>query len=418
MLLRHLRNIGSERVTTTCIYCDEPGPFSDEHVFPAGLGGDDGRYLLKGLVCRSCNSGVFSKQEVVVARRGPEAIARLFLQPEGRGSGKKASIPSLQAGVTTLIDPKTQLVYEATLLAGGTPVVLPQVLFVGNQLTLTGSAAEGINALLHSLNATLQDELCLIRKDANAAKANYLVQHYRWRNDDYALERSESLEIPPKLGIWREDLRVPESPVPGARYFVRLFRRPEGQLVLRVSPDIDVDLHISVLRQDLPKLKVPDDLPVKSIERPSMHLGMSVDVTALPRVLAKIGVNFLCHEFGDRYVRHPAFDEVKRAILTGNTAVHYRVAPADDPVQQLFARVAPTLHIVMITGYAGRGGQMSIVAFMRLYGGPIHFVKLAEGRLGREFPLFFTVDYEKHQIQRYDIMEWSRTYPPVQTVAT
>lgn len=413
MLRRHLRNIGSERVTSTCIYCDRPGPFSDEHVFPAGLGGDDARYLLKDLVCKNCNSVVFSKQEVVVARRGPEALARLFLQPVGRGSGKKASIPSLQTEVTTFIDPKTQLVYEATLLAGGTPVVLPQVVFTGDGLGLTGSSVEGVDALLHCLNATLQDELCMISRCANAVQAEYLVQHYRWCDDGYALERSESCEKPPKLGIWREDLRVPESPVPEALYVARLFRRSEGQLVLRVLPEIDVGLHISMLRQELPNLRVAGDVPTDSVDRPSMHLGMSFDVNALPRVLAKIGVNFLCHEFGDRYVRHAAFDEVKRAVLTGSEAVRYRLAPENDPVQKLFARVSPKLHVVMITSFVEPGGKTLLVAFMRLYGGPVHTVKLAEGKLRQVSPLFFTVDYEKHQIKRYDILEWAQTYPPV-----
>lgn len=410
MLLGRLRNIGSERVTTTCIYCDGPGPFSDEHVFPAGLGGDDSRYLLKDLVCKNCNSGVFSKPELVVARRGPEALARLFLQPEGRGSGKKASIPSLQTEVTTFIDPETRLVYEATLLAGGTPLVLPQVVFAGNRLGLTGPSVEGIDALLHCLKTTLQDEVCLIRKDAKAAKSEYLVQHYRWCNDSYELERSESCEKPPKPGIWREDLGVPESPVPEARYVARLFRRPEGQLVLRVLPDIDVGLHISVLRQELPNLRVSADVPAESVERPSMHLGLSFDVSALPRVLAKIGVNFLCHEFGDRYVRHPSFDEVKRAILNGSEAVQYRLSPEDDPVQQLFRRVSPKLHIVMIAGDVGPAGKTLLMAFMRLYGGPVHAVKLAEGNVREVSPLFFTVDYEKHQIQRYNINEWAQTY--------
>src|SRR4051794_23745756 len=43
----------------TCIYCDSKGPFSEEHVVPAGLGGDDRDWLLKDCVCAKCNTTVF-----------------------------------------------------------------------------------------------------------------------------------------------------------------------------------------------------------------------------------------------------------------------------------------------------------------------------------------------------------------------
>jgi hypothetical protein len=51
-----------------CIYCGIGGPFSDEHVVSAGLGGDDDEWLLKGCVCRACNTDVFSKLEMKAQR--------------------------------------------------------------------------------------------------------------------------------------------------------------------------------------------------------------------------------------------------------------------------------------------------------------------------------------------------------------
>lgn len=403
---------GNERMTSTCMYCNGAGPFTDEHVFPAGLGGDDGRYMLKGLVCKTCNTDIFSKLEVVVARRGPEAFARLFLQPEGRGTGKKASIPSIQTEVTSFIDPNTKHVLEAALLAGGVPVVLPQVVFSGKTLGLTGPSMDQIHAFRDSLKATLQDELSVIKKDGKGAHAVFHVEHYRWREDGYALVRSETCEKPPKRGIWREDLRIPEPAEPGARYVARLFKRSEGQLVLRVLSDIGIHQHLSVLRQEWPNLTVTGQPSVESVEKPSMHVGMSVTADATPRVLAKIGVNVVCHEHGERYVRQPVFDEIKRAILTGNEAVQHWLVPEDDPVQLLFAAVPSTLHIVMITAYAGPGGKTLFAAFMRLYGGPLYTVKLAEGRFPEQPPVFFTVDYQQHVIRRYDVMEWAQTYSP------
>ncbi len=47
-------------VKLNCIYCPSTGPFTDEHVVPAGLGGDDKDWLLKDAVCGVCNTTIFS----------------------------------------------------------------------------------------------------------------------------------------------------------------------------------------------------------------------------------------------------------------------------------------------------------------------------------------------------------------------
>ncbi|ARL21170.1 hypothetical protein BOC47_00845 [Burkholderia pseudomallei] len=393
---------------STCIYCKEEGPFTDEHVFPAGLGGDDGRYMLKGLVCQACNTSVFSKLELAVARRGPEAFARLFLQPEGRGTGKKASIPSLQTEVASFTDPDTKFVLEAELLAGGQPVLLPQVVFSGQTLSVTGSSSNEIEALFESLKVVLTDELHVIKKIGQGSAAVFHVEHYRWRDNGYTLEHSEVCRKPPDRGIWREDLRIPNPAEPGARYVARLFRRRQGQLVLRVLPDIGIRDHVSVLRHERERLTNMAHPSAVSVEKPSMHIGLSVDADAIPRVIAKIGINLVCHEHGESYVRLPAFDAVKHAILKGGQPIRYGLVSHDDPVQQLFAQASTNLHFVMIVGSAGLDGQVLVAAFMRFYGGPVYTVKLAEGDLPERLPVFFTVDYQRHLIERYDVQDWAK----------
>jgi hypothetical protein len=70
----------------TCIYCPRIGPFSAEHVIPAGLGGDDERFMLHGMVCKSCKTGIFSRLEAaflvdvtgrVLAKTGINLLAYL-----------------------------------------------------------------------------------------------------------------------------------------------------------------------------------------------------------------------------------------------------------------------------------------------------------------------------------------------------
>ncbi|QUP54739.1 hypothetical protein GO998_13865 [Ralstonia syzygii] len=80
-MLRKLDALGSaepEPLTKrTCLYCNVASPFTDEHVFPAGLGGDDRRYLLKNLVCEHCNTGIFSKLEGRFMRSSTVAIGNM-----------------------------------------------------------------------------------------------------------------------------------------------------------------------------------------------------------------------------------------------------------------------------------------------------------------------------------------------------
>src|SRR6202521_6455070 len=54
----------TDRHAGGCIYCGSPGPFSDEHVVSAGLGGDNSGWLLANCVCRVCNPPIFLKLDL------------------------------------------------------------------------------------------------------------------------------------------------------------------------------------------------------------------------------------------------------------------------------------------------------------------------------------------------------------------
>jgi hypothetical protein len=85
----------TDRHVSGCIYCGSPGPFSDEHVISAGLGGDDNRWLLKDCICCICNTDIFSKLETKFLRESPVGIARLFLQDRTRDQGNRTAPPSI-----------------------------------------------------------------------------------------------------------------------------------------------------------------------------------------------------------------------------------------------------------------------------------------------------------------------------------
>lgn len=60
----------------SCIYCGKVRTLSNEHVFPAGLGGDDHRFMLRELVCTVCNTETFSPLELRFSRSSPAALGR------------------------------------------------------------------------------------------------------------------------------------------------------------------------------------------------------------------------------------------------------------------------------------------------------------------------------------------------------
>ncbi|MFM0645277.1 HNH endonuclease, partial [Paraburkholderia bryophila] len=148
----------------SCIYCGKVRAFTDEHVFPAGLGGDDNRFLLCGLVCGHCNTEIFSKLELRFMRSSPAAIARIFLQPTGRGRGKKASIPSIDTRSTTIFTERYGAV-EAEVMASGKAALLMQLLFHGGgKVSYTGGAPEEAVDFLETVASTLGDSVFLVHK--------------------------------------------------------------------------------------------------------------------------------------------------------------------------------------------------------------------------------------------------------------
>lgn len=104
--------------TMRCIYCGLQRPFNDEHVFPAGLGGDDRRFMLRNMVCETCNSETFSRLEAGLMRNSPEAFVRVHTQPRGRNRRKSSGGPKFQPESTTAILPEGGDA-EAEIRAGG-----------------------------------------------------------------------------------------------------------------------------------------------------------------------------------------------------------------------------------------------------------------------------------------------------------
>jgi len=189
----------------TCIYCRKPNSFTNEHVFPAGMGGDDPNFILKEMVCGACNTGLFSRLERELMRNSPWAFARQQNQKVGRSRGSKADAPRFVPSQCVLVDSDGRLL-EAALGIGGRPKLLPQVHIKGRELKPTGSDVDELFGFFAELDGLLIEPLYLISKDTSSGCSEFEIQHLAWNERVYEVRATTRVPKPPSAGIWLESL--------------------------------------------------------------------------------------------------------------------------------------------------------------------------------------------------------------------
>lgn len=401
------RMLNEER--RSCIYCGKVRTFSNEHVFPAGLGGDDHRFLLRDLVCAVCNTETFSPLELRFSRSSPAALGRIFFQPTGRGRGKKASIPTIDTRETTVLTENFGAV-EAEVTASGTPTILMQFVFDGAEgIGVTGDASiDTADFLAHIESVLTADRPLIVQKLTSEGRKQYLVSELRWNGERLVHASQEVMEKPPKLCVWRELLERGPNGKPNRR--PTLFRRRAGQLVLRAPADADVLAMLTRARKAVPIVR-GRPVTMTPIENPVVALSMSLHPNDYARVLAKIGVNLVAHSFGEDYVRHHAFKAVKRAILTGDRPPQL----IDNPTPtDLFHGVPADRHVAMVHFQKGRAGRFHVALSIRLYGGRTTWLLLADRAIRPPaLEAILVVDYTTHHIEEFNnTTQFVMAYPP------
>ncbi|MDQ0621016.1 hypothetical protein [Paraburkholderia graminis] len=393
----------------TCIYCGLSRPFSDEHVFPAGLGGDDRRFLLKDLVCGVCNSGVFSKLETKFMRASPVAMARLYLQPTGRGKGKKASIPSINTNSTfVFLEPHGAV--EAEMTAGGKLITLLQLLFLeDDKVALTGGDHMGVDVFLDALTAALGSQVQVVEKIKDIVPSRFVVETFEWDGARYQSVSRETTPTLPQKRLWREPLASPPAAAATARA-PTLYQRSDGQLSLRVPPSTQAGPMLTRVRKAPLAFGKEEDVPYSDFANPSVQVSMTIDMNDYARVLAKIGVNFVAHAYKEQYARHHAFNRVKTAILKGQAAIWLQTIPKQ---ADALRGVPSTRHVAMLHFTKSRAGRFHAGMIIRLYGGTTQYVHLSANALQPPDGLaILVIDYENHKIEPFfDWGRFSAVYP-------
>jgi hypothetical protein len=394
-----------------CIYCGSNGPFSAEHVIPAGLGGDDKRFMLRGMVCKKCNTDIFSPLELEFLRKSPAALGRIFLQPEGRRRGKGANPPKLEASAKEMITPAGYAV-EIELGARGRPTILPQLVLVGDREGVsTGSEATPLREYIDRVQILLGASVVCVSKVSNEKAPALYATTYVWNGDQYVERDVLTVLAPPDPSVWSAPLK-PNADGSEPKSRARMFLRGNGQIVLKSTEKLGVARALTFFRKLLNQTTF-EQMMEQDIENPLVGLSMSFDIAVTGRVLAKVGMNLLAHIAGADYVRHPQFQRVKRSIATGTPAFPLHSTEQKLPIANIFSGLPHTLHGFMIAGIPRPGRTFSLMLNARLYGSQIESVLLGEGLPYPNFSnnIFFTVDYEAHRIERYEMMDFVRAFP-------
>ncbi len=276
-------------------------------------------------------------------------------------------------------------------------MMLPQIQIMGGEVKVVGSDSTLITEFLAELATLLGNTVKVIVKIPTTEGVWFEATEYAWDGHDYQ-EKCKARHRKPPIGIWLDSLEKSEEQATG---WPRVYKRHRGQIVLRVLDSADVTLFLSGTKRTLPTLAATALPEVRLVEKPAIRVSMRAEPQKIFRAMAKIGVNFACHEYGDQIVRSSAFDMIRGCIMHGGEGV-----PLLDmaQMQAIFSNDKRPLHVAMLFPQP-IGGAHALAVLMRLYGGGIQAFLLSEAvslPLKSE-PVVFLVHYLENKIERLSV---------------
>lgn len=387
-----------------CIYCDHEREFNGEHVFPAGLGGDDSRYILEKTVCAVCNT-LFSKLETELMQKSPTALARIGMQPSGRNRGKQTKEPTLTTNATYIVGEDGRLL-EAYIGGGFKSIILPQLHITGKAANLTADNGDSLLGFLAELRSLIEsEEFDLIRKVKGDGEASFEVSIVRAIGESYAIGPSMRVGKAPKKGLW---LQFAEQ---GKEIENRFYRTKSKSLAYKTSVEDSLLPSLEFIRAYFQKYSSPGEWAESVVEQPLVQVETSVNLGMADRAIAKIGINFLAYLKGSDYVRHPGFESVKQSILSDEPHLPW-THTENQRIVQLLGTPPASHHALMIAASPDPRGMTMIVMVLKLYGGTVHQVRLAESvpHPGWTESQYFLINYVSHEIRPIEMLEYMARY--------
>lgn len=387
-----------------CIYCNLERKFNREHVFSAGLGGDDEDYVLRDAVCEVCNSA-FSKLETELLQKSPTALARIGMQPVGRDRGTKTKEPTYTTDATYIVDEEGRLL-EANIMAGFKSMLFPQIHIVGKNVYLTAADGEALKEFLRNLRDLIEkDEFSLIKKMKDDVGVSYEVFIVRKTEGGYEIGQGAKMAKPPKGGLWLQTTAA-EKEVSN-----RFYRSKSGELTYKTAREDSVIEMLLAVEAYFEQLGVPSVWEESTLNQPIVQVESSMNIAMADRAVAKIGVNFLAYLAGSEYVRHPGFADVKNYILMGEPQLPWSHTE-DQGVVRLLGHPPAQHHALLLSAVPLGNGMAMIFMALKLYGAAVHRVCLAEVAPdpGWSEPKYYLINYVSRKVQPVGMVDYMANY--------
>lgn len=323
-----------------CLHCLESDQqASCEHVLQQALGCS---LTLDEDVCHTCNVSRFSPVDTELMR---------FIRLIAYGHHPEASRGSsfLVDGVGHYLD-DAGVWHTARLGRDGTPIMFPQIIYVGREE-----------------NGQLRAVISLDGKhESDASGLTRIAQMQRELADSCRLRITAMVVSKP----WKEGPEVQPALIrsgPG-RYAARAYDEQTAEALIRM-------------------VRTGGALPIALLEHPStrpqmgpeMHKQTSWDEGAIGRALVKTALNFICAALGPDVARHPAFHDARNfACFTNGARFREFIRPLwgtgiDDRAKFITDRVVkPGYHTVLLTSV-----HHFPMVFLTLYERPFAAIQLS-----------------------------------------
>ena len=392
--------MGNSRHSNGCIYCGEAGPFTDEHVISAGLGGDDKAWMLRDCVCGTCNSKRFSALETHLLKQSHVSIARLFMQKSTRD---RNTPPSLQPRSSYYRDPVSNLLLVVEFKAGGESEVLPQVVLDSqiDRVAITGTPGKALDEFLDALQAH-RAGFALIQK--RGPRTFYSAKAV-WTGSSFETEEWLVHKKPPENGVWLEELALLTTQSVREIPPTSIHRRAKGQMVCRATDLAAALKFLSVVCENFEELRSESGLarPQKD-DQPTIHLRLSIDDEKVQRAIVKIGLNLVAFIGGAPLARLHEFDEAVGYVLDGTGSARKRTAS-----QNQFGPAMHDRHVFVLFESRVEGVGLALMMAASLYGNSADVYILAmfpENTDPTAFsePQVVHVDYNANRIELLDLV--------------
>lgn len=389
-----------------CIYCSKPNQFTDEHVFPAGMGGDDQNYLISKGVCGHCNTKVFSAFEATLMRRSLIALARAIHQPKSR-NGKNSTYDPIEANIVH--EDGREL--ESSYTEGFRAEVLPQLIYNGETIDSAAANKKDLYQFIDELIDFFQAEtIILTEKKSQKGKTKFILHSYNLYGSTYKLSEKRGVDKPPKHCLW---IQHASSKQDGSVKSPRIYRRAKGQIVVKASDFSKIGTMLFRVRSTLPTI-LQDSLQVNAKEHaPPMItttcLGWSSDCD---RAIAKIGINFIAYQEGLETARHPSLSPIKNFILHREPLFQTGFLINEKYRNQAFGSIPEHHHCVALSISRNPNGMLTANVSMVLYGTTGLSVNLCmNGVTKNKLTInYYLINYLENKITRHSFMEYQKLY--------